>query len=150
MLPSVVIVFMLVLFVWQTLRSLEQTAGDGHVGSTVALGAGLLLTVVSYLLSTSVRQHARTRHHLDQTRRDAVVDELTGLLNRKGVTADIERRLTGRRPGDLVGVLFCDLDRLKVVNDSLGHAAGDEVLRVAANRLSKLVTGDRLHRSLRR
>ncbi|MGB5756831.1 MAG: EAL domain-containing protein [Acidimicrobiales bacterium] len=139
MLPSVVIVFMLVLFVWQTLRSLEQTAGDGHVGSTVALGAGLLLTAVSYLLSTSVRQHARTRHHLDQTRRDAVVDELTGLLNRKGVTADIERRLTGRRPGDLVGVLFCDLDRLKVVNDSLGHAAGDEVLRVAANRLSKLV-----------
>ena len=139
MLPSVAIVFVLVLFVWQTLRSLEQTAGDGHVGSSVALGAGLLLTVVSYLLSTSVRQHARTRHHLDQTRRDAVVDELTGLLNRKGVTADIERRLAGRRPGDLVGVLFCDLDRLKVVNDSLGHAAGDEVLRVAASRLSKLV-----------
>ncbi len=139
MLPSVGIVFLLVLFVWRTLRSLEQTAGDTHVGSWVALGAGILLTGTSYLLTRSIHDHAATRHRLDETRRDAVVDELTGLMNRKGISADIERRLAGREPSDLVGVLFCDLDRLKVVNDSLGHAAGDEVLRVAASRLSALV-----------
>ncbi|MGH1490647.1 MAG: putative bifunctional diguanylate cyclase/phosphodiesterase [Acidimicrobiales bacterium] len=138
-LPTVAIVFVLVLFVWRTLRSLEQTAGDSHIGSWVALAAGLALTATSYLLARSVHQHALTRHRLDETRRDAVVDELTGLMNRKGITVDIERRLAERGPSDLVGVLFCDLDRLKVVNDSLGHAAGDEVLRVAASRLSTLV-----------
>ena len=138
-LPTVAIVFLLAVFVWQALRSLERASGQGHLGSTVALVAGLLLTGVSYLLAQSVRHHAATRRHLDRTTRDAVVDELTGLLNRKGITADIERRLAERTRADLVGVLFCDLDRLKVVNDSLGHAAGDEVLRVAASRLSKLV-----------
>jgi len=137
--PVVVIVGALSLFVWWTLRSLERASGESHAGSWVALVAGVLLAAASYLLARTMRDHATTRRDLDRTRRDVVVDDLTGLLNRAGLAADIERRLVEREPSELVGVLFCDLDRLKVVNDSLGHAAGDEVLRVAASRLSSVV-----------
>ncbi len=138
-LATAAITFVLVVMVWQALRLLEQSSGEGHVGSWVALIAGCLLTASSYLLANSIRAHANTKEHLDRTQRDATVDELTGLWNRKGITADIERRLADRKPSELVAVLFCDLDRLKVVNDSLGHGAGDEVLRVASQRLSKMV-----------
>lgn len=124
---------------WIVLRVLETDEGWRHVGSTAALLVALVLIGVSVRLVAVERRHDAACRKLDQLARDAVIDELTGLLNRKGITADIERRLAERRPGELVGVLFCDLDRLKVVNDSLGHVAGDEVLRVAANRLSALV-----------
>ena len=140
--PVVGIVSMLSLFVWWTLRSLESASGSGHAGSWVALGAGCLLVAASHLLARTMRDHATTRRDLHRSRRAAVVDDLTGLLNRAGLATDIERRLAEREPNDLVGVLFCDLDRLKVVNDSLGHSAGDEVLRVAANRLSSVVRED--------
>ncbi len=62
-------------------------------------------------------------------------DDLTGLLNR----GEALRRLayatsTLRTPGEHTAVLFCDVDHFKQVNDTLGHAAGDEVLRTLAQR----------------
>lgn len=137
--PLAIITFLLAGFVWRTLRTLESSTGQGHLGSTIALVAGLLLSVAVVVLARSIRDHINTKDYLEQVKREGSFDELTGLLNRKGITADIEQRLSTRKPNQLVGVLFCDLDRLKVVNDSLGHGAGDEVLRVAAKRLSKLV-----------
>ena len=137
--PLAVITVLLAGFVWRTLRTLESSTGQGHLGSTIALVAGLLLSVAGVVLARSIREHLNTKDYLEQVKREGSFDELTGLLNRKGITADIEQRLASRKPSQLVGVLFCDLDRLKVVNDSLGHGAGDEVLRVAAKRLSKLV-----------
>ena len=59
----------------------------------------------------------------------ATRDQLTGLLNRRGLVARAEQL-----PGHL-GVLFCDLDGFKSVNDTLGHAAGDELLEKVARRL---------------
>jgi diguanylate cyclase (GGDEF)-like protein len=59
----------------------------------------------------------------------ATRDQLTGLLNRRGLVLTAEQI-----PGHL-GVLFCDLDGFKGVNDTLGHAAGDELLEKVARRL---------------
>jgi diguanylate cyclase (GGDEF)-like protein len=67
---------------------------------------------------------------LKQTYQDqATRDQLTGLLNRRGLVLAAEQI-----PGHL-GVLFCDLDGFKGVNDTLGHAAGDELLEKVARRL---------------
>ena len=75
-------------------------------------------------------------------------DPLTGLHNRAWILDILAFDLrTAKRAGRLVGALFIDLDRFKVVNDSLGHAAGDEVLATVAHRIvSALRPGDRVGR----
>ena len=68
--------------------------------------------------------------------RRARTDELTNLLNRKAVFDHISEFSTKHpRTGHAMAVLFCDLDKFKNVNDTFGHAAGDEVLRVMADRV---------------
>jgi diguanylate cyclase (GGDEF)-like protein len=74
----------------------------------------------------------------------ASTDDLTGLANRASFTEDVERRLSTRSPGGQLAVLFCDIDRFKAVNDSLGHAAGDELLRAIAMRIAAVLTPDDL------
>jgi diguanylate cyclase (GGDEF)-like protein len=70
----------------------------------------------------------------------ARTDELTELLNRKEVLSRIETLgAQSRRSGHELAVLFCDLDRFKEINDRHGHAAGDEVLRVTADRLRSIL-----------
>jgi diguanylate cyclase (GGDEF)-like protein len=74
---------------------------------------------------------------LKQTYQDqATRDQLTGLLNRRGLVLTAEQI-----PGHL-GVLFCDLDGFKGVNDTLGHAAGDELLEKVARRLESAMRAD--------
>ena len=90
-----------------------------------------------------VTEERRTAEQLTHAARH---DELTGLANRSYFQQVLEQRLTGSRPG-LVGLLFIDLDHFKVVNDSLGHARGDELLRQVAKRLEGAVReGDLLAR----
>jgi diguanylate cyclase (GGDEF)-like protein/PAS domain S-box-containing protein len=75
--------------------------------------------------------------------RRARIDELTGLLNRAEALARLgDIMVQGRRRGDHVSVLFCDVDWFKNVNDKYGHAAGDEVLRVTAERISASIRKD--------
>jgi diguanylate cyclase (GGDEF)-like protein len=74
---------------------------------------------------------------LKQTYQDqATRDQLTGLLNRRGLVLTAEQL-----PGHL-GVLFCDLDGFKGINDTLGHAAGDELLEKVARRLESQMRED--------
>jgi diguanylate cyclase (GGDEF)-like protein len=63
----------------------------------------------------------------------AVTDELTGAMNRRGFLMEFSRALDAARRGGQKGALIiCDLDGFKTVNDRLGHAVGDEVLREVA------------------
>ena len=67
-------------------------------------------------------------------------DSLTGLFNRSAFRLQVERALKRARAAHvLVALLFIDLDGFKQVNDRLGHAAGDDVLREVARRISAAV-----------
>ncbi len=67
---------------------------------------------------------------------DATHDVLTGLANRRKVRlmllSEVERAI---RRGDCLAVVACDIDHFKRINDALGHAAGDDILRAVAERL---------------
>ena len=74
--------------------------------------------------------------------RRARTDELTKLLNRREILERIDT-LKGRSPrsGQNLAVLFVDFDKFKTINDTHGHAAGDEVLRVMADRIRGCLRG---------
>ncbi|WP_167284916.1 EAL domain-containing protein [Marilutibacter alkalisoli] len=70
-------------------------------------------------------------------------DTLTNLPNRALLSERLSRAIVrARRNNRRIAILFLDLDRFKDINDSLGHAAGDRILRAAANRLQQTVGPD--------
>jgi diguanylate cyclase (GGDEF)-like protein len=71
----------------------------------------------------------------------ARVDELTKLANRRAFFEDGEARFTARTPDQRIGVLVVDLDGFKEINDTLGHAAGDQLLQVVSARFEARVGG---------
>ncbi len=79
----------------------------------------------------------------------ALHDSLTGLPNRALLTDRLVQGIEGsRRRGSKIGVMFLDLDRFKTVNDTFGHATGDELLKHVANRISGVVRpGDTVARN---
>lgn len=78
----------------------------------------------------------RLRSNYEVSLSMALTDSLTGLFNRRYLLVHfqklIEKMKISRKP---IGVLMMDLDHFKVVNDSFGHAAGDEVLRIFSDRI---------------
>ncbi|NIZ90506.1 diguanylate cyclase domain-containing protein [Kineococcus rubinsiae] len=77
---------------------------------------------------------ARRAAELDLQHR-ALHDALTGLANRRLFVERLEEAVADCAAGEAVGVVYLDLDGFKAVNDSLGHAAGDELLRRVADLL---------------
>lgn len=67
----------------------------------------------------------------------ATSDPLTGVLNRRGFERDGARRLTRSNDDSTGALLFIDLNEFKAINDQYGHEVGDQLLRIAAERLKK-------------
>jgi diguanylate cyclase (GGDEF)-like protein len=117
--------------------------GQGRIAEVVATpdpdrapvpGEAEFLEGTAALLSSAARRRAaeaRLRH-------DAMHDPLTGLPNR-GLAVDRLTKLLDRRGEKDVALVFIDLDGFKTVNDTFGHAAGDEVLTDVARRLRDCV-----------
>ena len=104
-------------WVWvETSARVVQGTGDGAVRE----------------VQTSTRDVTERVEAEQRLARLALADPLTGLANRAALIQRLEDLLHG---GQRVALLFLDLDRFKVINDSLGHSAGDELLRVVAVRL---------------
>jgi diguanylate cyclase (GGDEF)-like protein len=86
-----------------------------------------------------IRRRKAARERMDYL---AHHDLLTGLPNRALLQERLEFVLrAARRNGRQVALLFIDLDNFKTVNDSLGHAAGDELLKIIARRISRVLRG---------
>ncbi|MDW7645994.1 MAG: EAL domain-containing protein [Desulfuromonadales bacterium] len=111
-------------FQWVRWEIRPWHAADGSVGGIVIFSEDI----------TERKIYEEKLMHL------ATHDELTGLANRPLLLDRLEQSLHyARRSGCLVGVLLFDLDRFKVINDSLGHAFGDKLLCSLAKRLMQLV-----------
>jgi diguanylate cyclase (GGDEF)-like protein len=92
------------------------------------------------LCAIALERHER----VIERERGAYVDALTGLPNRASLDIAMER-LPWTEPGGWA-VLILDLDNLKTINDTFGHAAGDALLQLVANRLAESVAPDRVFR----
>jgi len=103
------------------LRALDDERGNP---------AGAILTLEDITESSHLRAELERR---------ATHDMLTHVMNRGSVLASLEVALQRPRAG--AAAIFVDLDRFKWVNDHLGHAAGDELLRTTADRLASGVRG---------
>jgi diguanylate cyclase (GGDEF)-like protein len=94
----------------------------------VAIGIAVALLLLN--LRKSYRALSHTAYH----------DELTGLPNRAAFNRHLEHALLGVQRGQgQIALMFLDLDRFKHVNDTLGHAAGDQLIREFASRLARTV-----------
>jgi diguanylate cyclase (GGDEF)-like protein/PAS domain S-box-containing protein len=129
---------------WQdTYRFRRGDGGWAHVldrGRLVRDEAGRPLRMVGGMVDIT-RQHETEeilRRHEGRLAWQASHDELTGLLNRSGLLATLQR-LVGDAGGRPHGLLCLEIDDFNLVNDSLGHEVGDEVLRVVGARLREQV-----------
>jgi diguanylate cyclase (GGDEF)-like protein len=108
------------------------------------LGYGMVVLLMEDVKSETDAAHAQLAVAHDQLKRVALYDSLTGTLNRRAFAEGVGIEAVRARFGAAV---MLDMDNLKTVNDSLGHAAGDDLLRHAAETLRTATRPtDRLYR----
>lgn len=83
-------------------------------------------------------QPLRNAWHYHDAMESAMTDGLTGLGNRRALDVSLERNIEqARRYSKPLSVMLCDLDHFKEINDTLGHAAGDEILMLVSERIQE-------------
>ena len=75
------------------------------------------------------------RKNVEELRNEVERDPLTDVLNRRGFDITLKASLSRLLPGETLGLMFLDLDGFKAVNDTLGHKAGDQILKTSATLL---------------
>lgn len=110
----------------------------------IILGGTLGLSVIdARMASHTAKMAASLKQANDELQRLALHDPLTKLPNRNLLEDRIGQAIAHAERGKLLGaVMFVDLDRFKLINDSLGHFVGDELLRAVASRLQAAVRAE--------
>ncbi|HEX7741899.1 MAG TPA: GGDEF domain-containing protein, partial [Sphingobium sp.] len=111
-------------------------AAHGDLRSPVPADIGLELPDLSVAMQSLFSQ---VRTNLDHVQALALFDQVTGLANRTSFCRQVERLLAERSEEGPAALFFIDLDGFKGVNDTLGHAAGDQLLARVAGRLREVV-----------
>ena len=107
-------------------------AANGDLESPIPPEVGANVPPLATAMAGLFRQlHA----HLENVQRLAMFDPVTGLANRLNFRRTVERALAAMPADANAALFFIDLDRFKRVNDTLGHATGDQLLAMVANRL---------------
>jgi diguanylate cyclase len=136
---------------FRSLSAGRRPAGTPMVAAAPLVEGNLTTGVLGFVKFRGRRWKAEAKHTLkpvaslfaqfqaritaeERLRHLAEHDDLTGLRNRRALLNHLADRLAPRQPGP-VAMLYFDLDHLKAINDSLGHAAGDRFIRAFADRL---------------
>ncbi|WP_165497634.1 bifunctional diguanylate cyclase/phosphodiesterase [Pseudoduganella albidiflava] len=132
-------------------QAMEQGSAEGDIESTFGGETTCVRVKVRRsgdVLAVTLRDVTLERAHLSNLERKNFEDVLTGLPNRAWVGKCLPEAVARAQAGGrLLAVLFIDLDGFKAVNDTFGHAAGDELLRIVARRLKVAVRpGDHVAR----
>jgi diguanylate cyclase (GGDEF)-like protein len=145
-------------FAFPALLSVEHEGYSFYLNQSVRALVGFVLIFSVYVvyqqsiiirmrnqLADQIQSLAKVQTLTDEVYKLAALDQLTGLYNRRSgeqrLAEEISRAVRHERP---LTVLLIDLDGLKQINDRLGHAAGDLVLKAFSARLQKAIRGSDL------
>jgi diguanylate cyclase (GGDEF)-like protein len=126
----------------RTLLAIPMLATLASVGILALFSVGENPVVTSLATLTLLLAVVRTfvtfrqMQRLSEARRQAVTDDLTGLGNRRSLFEHGMQRLESADAADRLAFILIDLDNFKEINDTFGHAAGDELLREIGRRLT--------------
>ncbi len=145
-------------FAFPRMLSIEEATYSFYLNQAVRALVGIVLVFSVYVLyqqtmiirmrnqlADQIQSLARVESLTDEVYKLAALDQLTGLYNRRSgeqrLAEEISRAVRHERP---LTILLMDLDGLKQINDRLGHAAGDLVLKSFSDRLRKAIRGSDL------